>query len=131
MAQVGAFVRERMLEELLTGEVLEVRVVDPTLAYLFIGQGEDVLEQQKTNHEAGLDPGPALVAVERRDLAVEPFPIEFSGKLHQLVPQVDDLIEPGPERSLASVVSCFFGRIIPSDATTESLFVPEGNPKNE
>jgi hypothetical protein len=97
MAQVGAFVRERMLEELLTGEVLEVRVVDPTLAYLFIGQGEDVLEQQKTDREAGLDPGPALVAVERRDLAVEPFPIEFAGKLHQLVLHVDDLIEPGPE----------------------------------
>src|SRR5438874_283044 len=34
-------------------------------------------------------------------------------------------------RSLASVVSCFFGRIVPSDAATESLFVPEGNPKNE
>src|SRR5436305_4993146 len=74
------------------------RFVDPTLAYLFIGQGEDVLEQQKTDHEACLDPGPALVAVERRDLAVEPFPIEFSGKLHQLVLQVDDLIEPGPEQ---------------------------------
>jgi hypothetical protein len=44
---------------LLTGEVLEVRVVDPTLAYLFIGQGEDVLEQQKADHEAGLDAGPA------------------------------------------------------------------------
>ena len=41
MAQVGAFVRERMLEELLAGEVLEVRVVDPALAYLFIGQGDD------------------------------------------------------------------------------------------
>src|SRR5215470_12422654 len=43
--------RERMLEELLAGEVLEVRVVDPALAYLFIGQGEDVLEQQKPDHE--------------------------------------------------------------------------------
>ena len=53
-------VREHMLEQLLTGEVLEVRVVDPTLAYLFIGQGEDVLEQQKTDHEAGLDPGRPL-----------------------------------------------------------------------
>jgi hypothetical protein len=31
MAQVGAFVRERMLEELLAGEVLEVWVVDPAL----------------------------------------------------------------------------------------------------
>jgi hypothetical protein len=37
MAQVGAFVRERMLEELLAGEVLEVWVVDPALAYLFVG----------------------------------------------------------------------------------------------
>src|SRR5262245_29087627 len=98
MAQVGAFVRERMLEELLAGEVLEVRVVDPALAYLFIGQGEDVLEQQKPDHEAGLDPGPALVAVERRDLAVEPFPIELAGKLHQRMLHVDDLIEPGPEQ---------------------------------
>src|SRR5215475_15041958 len=37
MAQVGAFVREHMLEELLAGEVLEVWVVDPALAYLFVG----------------------------------------------------------------------------------------------
>jgi hypothetical protein len=69
---------QRPLEELLAGEVLEVRVVDPALAYLFIGQGEDVLEQQKPDHEAGLDPGPALVAVERRDLAVETGSIRSS-----------------------------------------------------
>src|SRR4029077_5576107 len=48
------------------------------------------------DHEAGLDPGPALVAVEGRNLAVEPFPIELAGKLHQLMLHVDDLIEPGP-----------------------------------
>src|SRR5438876_11779967 len=30
-----------MLEELLAGEGLEVRVVDPALAYLFIGRGDD------------------------------------------------------------------------------------------
>jgi hypothetical protein len=30
-------VREGVLEELLAGEVLETRVVDPTLADLFIG----------------------------------------------------------------------------------------------
>ena len=57
-----------------------------------------MLEQQKPDHEAGLDPGPTLVAVERRDLAVEPFPIELAGKLHQLMLHVDDLIEPGPEQ---------------------------------
>jgi hypothetical protein len=34
-------------------------------------------------------------------------------------------------RSPDPVVSCCFGRIVPSDATTESQFVPKGNPENE
>ena len=38
------------------------------------------------------------VAVERRDLAVDPRPIDLARKLHQLVLHVDDLIEPGPEQ---------------------------------
>ena len=36
MAQVRALVREDMLEELRPGEVLEIGVVDPALAHLFI-----------------------------------------------------------------------------------------------
>jgi hypothetical protein len=36
MAQVGALMRERVLEELLAGEVLEIRVIDPALAHAFI-----------------------------------------------------------------------------------------------
>jgi hypothetical protein len=38
MAQVGALVRELMLEELLPGEELKVRVIDPALAHAFIRQ---------------------------------------------------------------------------------------------
>src|ERR1035437_7859147 len=34
-------------------------------------------------------------------------------------------------RSPDPVVSCCFGRIVPSDATTESQFVSKGNPENE
>jgi hypothetical protein len=34
-------------------------------------------------------------------------------------------------RSPALVVSCFFGRIVPSDAAKESRFAAQGNPKNE
>src|SRR5271166_513178 len=98
MAQVRALVRERMLEELFPGEVLEIRIVDPAIARLFVGQGEDVLEKQQPDHEAALDAGPTLLAVKRRDLAVEPLPIELLRKLHQLVPHVDDLIEPRPEQ---------------------------------
>src|ERR1700757_1004277 len=70
MAQVRALVRERMLEELFAGEVLEIRVVDPALAYLLVGQREDVLEQQP-DHEPRLDSGPPLFALERGDLPIE------------------------------------------------------------
>ena len=37
MAQVGALVREGVLEELLAGEVLEIGVIDPTLTHLLVG----------------------------------------------------------------------------------------------
>ena len=43
-------------------------------------------------------PGLPLVAVERRDLAVDPGPVDLAAKLHQLVLHVDDLVEPGPEQ---------------------------------
>jgi hypothetical protein len=56
-----------------------------------------MLEQQP-DHEPGLNPRPALVAVERRDLAIDPLPVNLAGKLHQLVLHVDDLLEPFPEQ---------------------------------
>jgi hypothetical protein len=37
MAQVRAFVPKVVLEELLPGEVLEVRVIDPAFAHAFVG----------------------------------------------------------------------------------------------
>ncbi|MEA2796487.1 MAG: hypothetical protein QOI87_3867 [Bradyrhizobium sp.] len=45
MAQVRAFMRELMLEELLPGEVLEIGVVEPALAHAFVGQPVNLLEQ--------------------------------------------------------------------------------------
>jgi hypothetical protein len=90
--------RELVLEELLPCELLEVRVMDPALADTLVGQGVDVLEQQQSDYEAGLNPWPALVAVERRNLAVDPTPIDLAGKLHQFVLHVDDLLEPRPEQ---------------------------------
>jgi hypothetical protein len=48
---------------------LETRVVNPAFADAFVEQPVNVLEQQQPNHETGLDPRPALVAVERCDLA--------------------------------------------------------------
>ena len=66
MAQVRALVRERMLEELFPGEVLEIRIVDPALAQLLVGQSEDVLEKQQPDHEAALDAGPREVVLPPR-----------------------------------------------------------------
>ena len=37
VAQIAALVREGMLEELLAGEILEIRVMDPALAYTLVG----------------------------------------------------------------------------------------------
>ena len=71
--------------------------MDPALAHPLIGQPVNVLEQQKPDHEAGLDARSAVLAVERRDLAVVPVPIEFAGELNQLLLQIDDLVQPRPE----------------------------------
>src|ERR1035437_955441 len=98
MAEVGALVREDVLEELFSGEILEIRVMDPALAHAFVGQTVNVLEQQKPDHETSRDPGPALVAVERRDLAVNPRPVDIACELPQLVLHIDDLLERGPEQ---------------------------------
>jgi hypothetical protein len=92
MAQIRALVRELVLEELLAGEVLEIRVVDPALAHTFVKQAVDVLEQEERDDEAALDRRPALLAVERCNLLINPFPVDLAAKLRQLVLQVDDLI---------------------------------------
>ena len=45
----------------------------------------------------GLDARPAVLAVERGDLAVDSVPIDLAGEQNQLVLQVDDLVQPRPE----------------------------------
>lgn len=74
--------RKGVLEELFASEELEIRVVDPALANALIGQPVNVLEQQQPDHEAGRDPGPAMLAVERCDLAVDPVPIDLACELN-------------------------------------------------
>ena len=98
MAQIRTFMRKLVLEKFLPSEVLEIRVMHPALTDAFVGQPVDMLEQQQPNHEAGLNPRPAFVAVERRNLAIDPIPIDLARELHQLVLHVDDLIEPRPEQ---------------------------------
>jgi hypothetical protein len=44
----------------------------------------------------------ALVTVERRDLAVDPVPVDLSGELRQLVLELDDLVQPRSEQIASS-----------------------------
>ena len=94
MAEVRALVRELMLEELFPGEVLEIRIKDPSLANAFVREAVDVLEQQQSDHKTARDRGPTFVAVERCDLVIEPRPVDLGRQLHQLVLHVDDLLQP-------------------------------------
>src|ERR1700750_161692 len=98
MAQVRAFEGKLVLEKLLSSEVLEIRIMHPALADTLVGQSVDVLEQQQPNHEPGLNSRPAFVAVERHDRAVDPLPFNLACKQHQLVLNVDDLLEPRSEQ---------------------------------
>src|SRR5215831_5052204 len=41
-----------------------------------------------------------MLAVKRRDLPIDPGPIDLGCQAHQLMLGVDDLIEPGPEQIL-------------------------------
>src|SRR5262249_13004067 len=131
MAQVGALVWKVVLEKLLAGEVLEIGVIDPALAHLFVGQTKDVLEQHQSDHEAGRNPRPALVAVERSDLLVEVLPIEPAGEFDQFVLHVDDLVEPGPEQIAFRCRVVLLRPHRPLRCSTESLFAPKGNPKKK
>src|SRR6204780_428292 len=131
MAQVRALVREGVLEKLLTSEELEIRVVDPALAHPLIGQSLNVLQPQQPNHEAGLDPRPAILAVERGDLAVDPVPIDLAGEQNQLVLHVDDLVQPRPEQIVRSCRLVFLRPHRSLRCTTESWSAAKGNPQNK
>ncbi len=60
---------------------LEIGVIDPALAHAFVGQPVNLLEQQQPDRKPRRYPRPALVAVERGDLAVGKVPVDLAGRL--------------------------------------------------
>src|SRR6516165_5448698 len=125
MAQVRALVRKLVLEELLSGEVLEVWIIDPAFAHAFVGQSVNMLEQKKPDHKLCLNSKPATVAVQRRDQSILPASCTSSCLMLMIWSSRARNRSPDP------VVSCFFGRIAPSNAATESCFSIRGNRENE
>jgi hypothetical protein len=90
-----------------------------------------VLEQQQPDHEAGCDPGPAVLAVERSDLAVDPVPVDLAHQQNQLVLHIDDLVEPGPEQIARPRRPVLLRPHRFLRCTTESWFARKRNIKTE
>lgn len=103
----------------------------PSARTTLIGQPVNMLGQQQPDHEAGLDPRPPVLAVERCDLAVDPVPIDLADEQNQHVLQIDDWSSRARSRSPDPVVLCFLGRIVPSDTSRESRFALRGNHETE
>jgi len=61
------------------------------------------LSSKSPDHESGLDARPTVVAVERRNLAVDPRPVDLARELHQLVLHIDNLLELGPMAHLIDI----------------------------
>jgi len=88
-------------EELLAAQILEIWVLDPARAQLFIGQVECVLEDGQTRHQPGRqrrNAGP--ITVDLAEAALQEPPVDRLRQLHQLMAHVDDLVEPGAEQIL-------------------------------
>src|SRR5262249_25415887 len=132
MAQVRALVRKLVLEELLSGEVLEVWIIDPAFAHAFVGQSVNMLEQKKPDHKN-------CVAIPGRPPSLYSGAISPSMNSQSILPasctssclMLMIWSSRARSRSADPVISCFFGRIAPSDAATESCFSIRGNRENE
>src|SRR6202011_1257082 len=74
-------------------------------------------------------PRSAVLTVKRRDLAVDPVPIDLAGKQNQLVLQVDDLVQPRPEQIIRSRRLVLPRSHRPLRCTTESWSEGKGNPQ--
>src|SRR5262249_9922159 len=131
MAQVRALVRKLVLEELLSGEVLEVWIIDPAFAHAFVGQSVNMLEKKSpiTNCVAIPGPPPSLysgaISPSMNSQSILPASCTSSCLMLMIWSSRARNRSPDP------VVSCFFGRIAPSDAATESYFSIRGNRENE
>ncbi len=99
-----------MAEELLAAEVLEIGVLQPSFAELFVREVEGVLEEGQAGHEAGGQGRlSGSVAVDGAEVRLEGGPCDLVGELHEGVLEVDDLIEPGAEEVGLSAVAPFLG----------------------
>jgi hypothetical protein len=89
---------QRVPEELLAAEQLEIRVLEPALAQHLVGDIVQVLEDRQARHQPrrqGRLTG--TVAVDRPAALFEKAPVDRPRQLRERMGQVHDLVEPRPE----------------------------------
>ena len=99
--------RDLVLKEGLTGEVLEIGVVHPALPDALVREPVDLLQQQDRDHEARFGRGPSLGREAIRHLLVDPVPVDLLGQPDQFMSHVDDLIEPCPKEIARALLVMF------------------------
>ena len=103
--QRRAVERQLVPEELLAAEELEIRVLDPALAELLVGQVVRVLEDRQPRHQPRRQRRLAgLVRIDRAEPLLQKAPVDRRGQLRQRMAQVDDLVEPGAEKIVLTAV---------------------------
>lgn len=86
-----------VLEEDLTGEMLEVRVLHPAGEHRLVGEVEGVLQVQQSGDQARMGGGPPLTSrKETGPLPLEPGPVDQRGQLDQLMPTIDHVDQARP-----------------------------------
>src|SRR5262249_34901459 len=97
----GAVEHQRVLEKLLTAEILEVRVLHPAIAQSLVGKVVSVLEDRQPRHQPRRQRRLArFVGVDRPEPLLQKTPVDRPRQFHQRVAQVDDLIQPRAEQIL-------------------------------
>ena len=83
-----------MEEELLAAEVLKVRVLNPAVAQLFVGEIEGVFEDCQPRHQpCGQRRHAGAIGINLAALLFDKAPRHRLRQCHQFVLQVDDLIQ--------------------------------------
>src|SRR4030095_8587891 len=73
---------------------------------------------------------PTTVAVQRRDLAVDELPVDLACELHQLVPHVDDLVQPRADNGGDESLNKLGDRVRPESANFTGLSRTSTSPGN-
>lgn len=108
VAHAGALVRQRVLEERLAGEVLEIGIMHPTVPDLLVRKPVGVFQHKHAEHEAYRFRRAPLIGKTIRQLIVEPGPVDLVRQDDKRMPHIDNLIETGAEKIVVPRLWCLF-----------------------